>query len=156
MDRRELDLKDLDAVLAEVDRLHKGGYRKSGQWKLAQICRHCAAPMAECIDGFQFKPPLLLRLLVPILGMKKSFFGTRRIKVGIRAPSYQIPPEGLDEAEEIQTLRQAVERLKQHKGPHHRHPIFGELTPEQWHEFFTIHTMHHLMFLHPQNSGGAG
>ncbi len=87
---------------------------------------------------------------------RPSRFGTRRIKAGIKAPSNVIPPEGLDEAEETQKLRHAVERLKQHKGPYHRHPIFGELTVDQWHEFCTIHTMHHLTFLVPRDSEDVG
>ena len=38
MERRKLDLKDLDGVITEIDSLRKGGYQKAGNWDLAMIC----------------------------------------------------------------------------------------------------------------------
>ena len=40
MGQRQLTFKDVSEVLAEVDRLHRGGYEKLGQWDLAQVCDH--------------------------------------------------------------------------------------------------------------------
>ena len=35
MSQRPLEFRDFAEALAEVDRLHRGGYQKGGQWDLA-------------------------------------------------------------------------------------------------------------------------
>ena len=145
MKRRALDFRDFEALLDDVDSLSKHGYDQVGDWDLAQICHHVALPINQCIDGFAFKAPWLLRLLGPPL--MRRIFRQRRIKAGLKAPGPMIPPAGLDQAKAIDGLRQAVGRLRDHAGPYQRHPLGGELSPQQWHDFHLIHAAHHLSFL---------
>jgi hypothetical protein len=149
MERRQLDLPDLDAVLAEARRLHEAGYEAVGQWNLAQACRHCTMPINGCIDGIDFKPSWLLRTFIKLTGAKGKFFATRKIKPGLPAPPSTVFESGEDEAMAITELEQAIARLKQHDGPFAVHPFFGRLSADQWHQFNTIHTMHHLGFFLP-------
>jgi hypothetical protein len=150
-ERRELELNDLDGVLGELDRLQQRGYDEAGQWDLAQVCWHCALPLGEALDGFSFKPPLFVRLMVKVMGVKDKLFRTRKIKPGFKAPGPFVPPSDLDEQEQVAKLCQAIERFKAHNGAFLIHPVFGEFSAERWHQFVTIHTMHHLAFLLPKN-----
>jgi hypothetical protein len=147
--QRTLDLADLDAAIAEARRLHERGYTKAGQWDLAQVCGHCTIPIDGGIDGFQIKVPFPIVLLVRVLGIKKRILKQRRMRTGAPAPAELIVPAGTDEAEAIEALSRSVARFKAHRGPLHKHPIFGAMTHDEWAQLLTIHTAHHLAFLHP-------
>ena len=156
MERRDLNLKNLDEVLVEIHRLSDGGYDKLGQWDLAQVCHHCASPIEQTIDGYTFRVPLPIRLIIIVTGAKRKFFRRRDIKPGLSAPATTLPPEGLETAEQIKRYEAAVKRLKTHTGDFHAHPFFGTMTPDAWEQFHTIHTMHHLRFLRPHDPGAGG
>ena len=152
MQRRQLDLPDLDAAVAEAQRLHQSGYDKAGQWDLAQVCKHVALPVNECIDGPTFKPSAFVKLMVKLIGAKRKFFATRSIKPGLPAPAGFVfePADAAGEAAAVEELAEAANRFIQHTGPLHDHPLFGPMTRDQWHQFHTIHTVHHLGFLLPK------
>ncbi|MCC7145274.1 MAG: DUF1569 domain-containing protein [Phycisphaeraceae bacterium] len=150
--RQPFDLPNLDAVLAEVQRLHQRGYDKAGQWDLTQICRHCAQPMHGSIDGIKLPVPWFIRLIGPRL-IKPRLFRTRRIKAGIPIPQQFIPAPGTGPADEqaaITELRAAIERLKNHSGAFQPSPFLGPLTRQEVLDFHTIHGAHHLSFLVPK------
>ena len=156
MNRRELDLRDFDSIVAEVDRLLNEGYTKVGQWNLAQTCRHLVLPLNGSIDGFNVRGPWLIRKLARLVAWK-SLFVKRQIKPGIKAPaSFQFNPDD-DDREAVEAFKKALERFRNHQGEFHRHPIFDDLTPEQWVTFHQTHICHHLRFLIPadRNSGPA-
>ncbi len=148
MQRRELVLPNLDEVLQDVHHLHVQGCRKAGQWDLAQACAHTVIPINQSIDGFTFQVPWFLRMLGKTL-FKKKMFRTRRIKAGLKAPAGFVPDPGGDEQQAVNDLEQAIQRFKHHHGVYQLHPVFGRMSPEQWHQFHTIHAMHHLSFLAP-------
>ena len=150
MQRRELDLPNLDAVLQDVHRLHVQGCHKAGQWDLAQACTHMSIPINQSIDGYTFQVPWPLRLLGRTL-IKKRMFSTRRIRAGLKAPANFTPAPGGNEQQAINDLEQAIRRFRHHHGEYQLHPIFGRMSPQQWHQFHTIHAMHHLSFLAPGN-----
>src|SRR5690242_14094817 len=110
MPRRELDLRSFDELVAEVQRLQRSGYTLGGQWDLSQACNHLAYAMNKSIDGYPFKLPLPIRILVPLFG-KRSFFRTRKIRPGLPAPS-DMAPKREDEAVAVAALFAAVERVK--------------------------------------------
>ena len=41
---RSLEFHNFDEALAEVDRLHRGGYEKAGRWDLALRCDFLCLP----------------------------------------------------------------------------------------------------------------
>jgi len=150
MDRRQLDLTTLDAVVEDIKQLHEHGYEKTGDWDLSQVCQHVALTMSMSTEGAKFKVNPIIRMMATLM-MKKKFFSKRSIAAGLAAPK-PLCPALSDEAEAIQQFEQAVERFNAHQGDYHRHPLFGKLSRQQWHDFNTIHASHHLSFLIPNNS----
>ncbi len=148
MPKRELDLKDLDGVREEVQRLHTDGYEKTGAWDLSQICEHIAIPLRMAVDGSPFKANLFMRVMAQLF-MKKKFFRERKIKPGLSAPN-GTAFESSDEAAAVAKLNDAIQYFTNHTGPMADHPFFGKLSKEQWHDFNTIHCSHHLAFLVPK------
>lgn len=149
MQRRSLDLPDMKALVADARMLHERGYEKAGNWDLAQACNHIAIPMERCIDGFDFNASWPMRLMANLF-MKKAMFRKRSIKPGYKAPPSTLSEAGGDEAAAVERLGVAVERVLNHTGPFKPHPFLGPISVDEWHEFLTIHGMHHLNFLVPR------
>ena len=158
MERRQLALKDLDATVADARCLLDQGYRRAGEWDLAQVCGHCVYAIRGALDGFDAKPPVYIKIMARLLGMKKKMFATRRIKAGLPAPASSVvaSAQGDREAERraVEELAAAVDRVQRHTGACQPHPVFGLLSSAEWLEFLTIHTMHHLTFLVPRPGKG--
>ncbi len=154
--RRSLDLPDLDATLTDAQALHDHGYTQAGQWDLTQVCKHLTHALIGAVDGYDFNPPFLLRLMVKVIGMKKRMFRTRRIRAGLPAPASAVyePVHGDrdKEAQAVAEMAAAIEKFKRARGRYVKHPGFGVLGDDEWAEFQTIHGMHHLSFLIPNQT----
>lgn len=146
---RQLSFNNWDEAIAEVDRLHKGGYTKTGQWDLAQVCLHCDYFMTGPLDGHQFKVPWLLKTLFGRWALNR-ILNKKQMKPGIFTPQKPLPAPGGDEAAAVAKFRKTAERFKKHPGPWIDSPFFGHLTPEQWHELQLTHCGHHLGYLVPK------
>lgn len=149
MGHRQLDFKTYDEALAEVDRLHKSGYVKQGNWDLAQICDHVNFFMVGSLDGHQFRVPWLFKVLFGRFVIKR-ILGKRQMKAGISTPQKPLPQPGGDEAAAVARYKQTLERLRTHQGDLIPSPFFGYLTPEQWRDLHLIHSAHHFGFLQPK------
>lgn len=132
-----------------MDRLRAGGYSKSGQWDLGQICDHLNFFMSGSLDGHQFRVPWLIKTLFGRLVLKR-ILKHRRMKSGVMTPQKALPAPGGDEAAAVTSLKQTIERVLSHKGEFIPSPFFGYLTPQQWHDLNLIHAAHHLGFLQPK------
>lgn len=148
MQQRTLDFQDFAQVLAEVDRLHRGGYQKAGRWDLAQVCDHLVYFIQGSLDGYTFRVPWLFKVLFGRLVLRR-ILKQRRMKAGIPTPQKPLPAEGGDEAAAVERFKLVIERLKAHAGEFHASPFFGYLTPQQWRELHLTHCAHHLGFLIP-------
>lgn len=146
---RQLSFKNWDEVIAEAERLHKGGYTKTGQWDLAQILNHCNFFMVGPMDGHQFKCPWIFKILFGRMVLNR-ILNQKKMKPGVFTPQKPLPAPGGDEASAVAQFRKTAERFKNHKGPWIDSPFFGNLTPEQWHEQQQIHCAHHLGYLVPK------
>jgi hypothetical protein len=150
MQRRIIDLKTLDGVVAEVDRLHTNGYQKAGQWDLSQNLSHCGQLIQQSMDGFEFSAPWLVGLARPLL--KRLIFKQRVFRPGLKRPRNLLEPNPQsDESGELEKIKNLMERLKNHSGPLHASPVLGPLSLQEWYDFYTIHCSHHLGFLIPNN-----
>lgn len=147
--QRELEFPNISAVVKELDRLHRGGYTKNGNWDLAQICNHCAFFIEGSLDGHQFKVPWLFKVLFGRMVLKR-ILSQRKMKSGVFTPQKPVPEPGGDEEAAVARLRKALERLEKHAGELHDSPFFGHLTPEQWRDLHLIHCAHHLAYLQPK------
>lgn len=151
MGQRQLQFSDFAEVCAEVDRLHREGYEKLGQWDLAQICDHLAYFVQGSLDGFTFRVPWLLKILFGRLVLRR-ILKQRRMQAGGPTPQKPLPEAGGDEAAAVARFRQVIERLQAHQGELQPSPFFGRLSPQQWRDLHLIHSAHHLGFLVPKAS----
>jgi hypothetical protein len=148
MERRQLDFRDFDSVAADIDRLHKNGYDKVGQWELCQTCDHLSTVMRMSMEGFPFKAAWYIRLLGPLV--KGRFFKTRRMSEGFQAPAVLIPLAAGDEKAAVGSCKELLRRVQTHSEEFHPNPFFGRLTPDEWRQLHLIHAAHHLSFLIPK------
>jgi hypothetical protein len=150
--QRQLDFRNFDEVLAELDRLHQGGYQKLGQWDLAQNCDHLTYFIESSLDGASYRVPWLFKVLFGRLVLRR-ILKKRRMKANVPTPQKPLPPPGVDESAAVARLKRAIERLRAHQGELHDSPFFGHLTPEEWRELHLIHCAHHLGYLAPKADG---
>jgi hypothetical protein len=147
-ERRIIDLKTLDEVANEAERLHESGYTQVGDWDLCQNLSHCGIFMEKSMDGFDFKLPWILRLIGPLA--LKSAIKKRTFKPGFKNPPGVDPVPGKGEPEMLNWFQSVVQRVKEHPCDFHPSPLAGYLDPPTWRELHIIHCSHHLGFLIPK------
>ncbi|NOZ40887.1 MAG: DUF1569 domain-containing protein [Planctomycetes bacterium] len=145
--RREITFATLDEVVADAERLVAANATTTGNWSLGQILEHLAVVMDKTIDGSENTPPLPIRLI------GRWFLKKRFLRNGMPA-GYQLKggiakeflPEETDSQQALEHLRQAVQRLKNHKEDI-AHPFFGPLTHEEYVGINCRHAELHLSFV---------
>jgi hypothetical protein len=158
--RRPLEFHDLDEVVRDAEALHAGGYRRAGQWNLAQVCGHLAYWLRFPMDGFPKAPPPI-RALLWVLRHTIGRRALRRLLEGHPMPDGRptmpetIPTPGRDEAAAVDRLRAVVARFKAHDGPLYPSPLFGPLDKPTATHLQLIHCAHHLSFLVPKNRASS-
>lgn len=146
---RRLHFDSLDQAGQAARSLLDSGYRAQGQWTLGQICRHLRLVQDPSIDGypgwmslFAFLRPALRWYLLPKLFSQDS-------PRGIRTASAFVPPEKVDDAQEVELFEQSIARFLSHSGYFHPHPGFGSMSKQQLEALHAAHAAHHLRFLEP-------
>ncbi len=134
--------EDLSDALAYVDRL-RAHHRTTGNWSLAQICRHLADSVNGSIDGFGVRRHRIMRRFFGRMALRNVF------REGVLGDGFTVtesltPPPDADLEESIEDLRRAIERYRAHIGPVRFHPFFGTLTRPEWDRLHRIHCAHHL------------
>ncbi|RUL87671.1 DUF1569 domain-containing protein [Tautonia sociabilis] len=152
MERRSLDFRDADSVIAEIRRLQSGGYTMLGKWNLAQICDHLTATMRVALDGRERRLPWPIRALVfgPLF---RQVIRTRRMRAGLPTLKPLVPtsPSGPDDPASIDACIATLERARNCSSADLQHPAV-DLTLQQWQQLSWIHAAHHLGFLIPGDS----
>ena len=145
-ERRTLQFDNFDEIMPEVERL-VAGHRTVGSWSLAQICHHLAKVMRRVVD----MPASTPHDATMEVGeeKKRQVLESGKLPEGLPAPPQLVPPEGLDEREEVEGLRQAIAHYKASKGPVVPHRLFGPLSKQEWDRLQCIHCAHHLSFAVP-------
>ena len=153
--RRELKpFASFDAVVADADALHSGGYERAGMWTLAQACGHLASWLDYQRHGF---PPLPF-WLKPIFfalrntmatGMLRKAITTGTMAAGSSTAPQSIPAPTVDDASELGRLKSAYRAWDAYTGPLVPSPLFGEHTRDDWRKLHLVHAAHHLSFLIP-------
>lgn len=148
MERRSLDFRDFDELLAEVDQLAASGYGRTGQWNLGMILDHVGTGVRTAMDGFPRRAPWLFRRLVGPL-YKAHLFKTRKMKPGIKVPGWWLPQASDEDQRQVDQFKRTIARFRAFKGPYHEHPFMGRLTGADWETLILLHAAHHLSFLVP-------
>jgi hypothetical protein len=147
--RRKLRFTSFDELLADVDRLSSGSVKVLGNWSPGQIFRHLARAYNGSIDGFTITFPLHLRLVAKVFRKKLL---TMQMPAGFKLPrngAATLEPPSTSTEEGAAELRAAVARL-QREPRRAKHPMFGELTREEWDRVHLTHASLHLSFLIPE------
>ena len=146
LERRTLQFGDFNEIMPEVERL-VASHTTVGNWSLAQICQHLANVMRRVVD----MPATTPRDMTQEVGeeKKRQVLESGKLPEGLPAPPRLIPPEGLNECEEVEGLRQAIAYYKASNGPVIPHRLFGPLTKQEWDRLQCIHCAHHLSFAVP-------
>jgi hypothetical protein len=147
--RRQVNYQSLDEILADAERLSSGPVKTLGNWSPGMIYRHLATAFNGSIDGFPDAFPWYIRVAAKLF--------KKRIMAGSMPPGMKLPPNfakavlppptetdvGLAE------LRAAVARLSR-ESKRAKHPVFGDLTKEEWDRVHLMHANLHMSFLSPQ------
>lgn len=152
--RRTLRFESMDEVVAELDRLENAQVVLLGNWSLGQIYWHLARGFDGAVDGVSRELiPWYLRLFGPL--------AKQRILKGRMGAGFNIPkaarsaliaePEVAVETA-LAELRAAIARFMRDRQPS-RHPIFGNLTVDEWTMLMLRHCELHLSFVLPLDSG---
>jgi hypothetical protein len=153
--RRELDFRNLDDVVKDMESLRAGGYFQIGGWDLVQVCGHLAEWMRFPLDGFP-KPLVPIRLMLWSMRLTvgprllRKTLQARSMPIGRQTFPETVPPPGGDEAAAVQRFCQLVTRFQAHDGRYHPSPLFGAMDRETLTQLQLIHCSHHLSFLMPR------
>ncbi|MFO0810282.1 MAG: DUF1569 domain-containing protein [Gemmataceae bacterium] len=151
MPQRQLSFNDLSEAVAEVERLHRGGYEKLGNWDLAQICDHLTYFARGSLDGQPFRVPWLFKALFGRMVLRR-ILTQKRMKTGVFTPQKPLPAPGGDESAAVAHFRETMERVRNHTGEFHPSPFFGAMTRDEVRALTCIHCAHHLGFLQPKSA----
>jgi len=144
--RRKLDYKSFDELLADADRLSSGNVKTLGNWSPGQIFQHLANAYNGSIDGFPGGFPWYIRAMARIF--KKKLIGGP-MPAGLKMPdklAKAVMPQPSSTEVGLANLHAAVSRLKQEL---HRaaHPVFGDVSREEWDTMHLKHASLHMSFL---------
>jgi len=144
--RRKLDYKSFDELLADADRLSSGNVKSLGNWSPGQVFQHLANAYNGSIDGFPSGFPWFVRTMAKLF---KNKLINGDMPAGIKMPATlakAVMPEPTPTDVGLANLHAAVSRLKQetHRAPH---PVFGEVSKEEWDKVHLKHASLHMSFL---------
>jgi hypothetical protein len=147
--RRRLDFRTMEEVLADVEQLRGRGYDRLGNWDLSQILDHVGEGLRVAVHGGKNKGPWAVRKIVgPFIF--KHVLRTRRMRAGLKVPQWWLPGPAHDESEAVQKIKSAIDAFESAGPDLHPHPFFDKLSREKWTQLFLIHSSHHLSFLVPR------
>jgi hypothetical protein len=146
--RRTLDYSSFEELLADAERMSSGNVRTIGNWSPGQIFRHLAMVMNGSIDGLAVTFPWPLRMMAKLF-KNKLLNGPMPAGFKIKPHNERAMVPGPTPTEEgLADLRAAVARVQRES---HRasHPIFGNLSKEEWDKLNLKHASLHMSFLVP-------
>ena len=151
IERRRLDFRSYDALLADVARLRDQGYDRAGNWQLPQILAHLARTMDVVVDRAAKPMPRPLRWVARRLALP-WVLKRRRMPTGVPIPPMVRDASPTPPAPDVAAaaLEAAIARARAHAGPTIGHPALGTIALDDWHQLQLIHAAHHLSFLVPR------
>jgi Protein of unknown function (DUF1569) len=156
--REPLQFKTLEQVVERLEQLHRDGYRKLGNWNLAQTCEHLDDWMRYPINGYP-KASLPIRMMLWAMRVSVGRSMLRKIITSGKMPrggptlkQTVYSSSGLQDATSMQKFSDTIRRFSNHRGPFHASPVFGPLSAEDSLKLQLVHCSHHLSFLVPESA----
>jgi hypothetical protein len=152
MKYRKLLFETMNESVEETNRLLESGYTKNGNWSLGQICSHMTITIAASLDGY----PWWMSIAAPIRPVMRALMLPKLLRgnspKGMKTAGQFVPPQGLDDAAEVEKFANVVKRFQAHEGKLYPHPGFGKLSKKRLDHFHAMHAAHHLGFLAPKTN----
>jgi hypothetical protein len=152
-DRRRLRFENFAASLQDADALaeaeRRGALRSTGNWTLSQSLGHLGFWARAPFDGYppMPRPPLVLRLMVPLIGNRILNQGmVPGIRIG-RVEGGTFGTDVLPTQRAVDELRMAYDRLTA-RDPGIANPFFGKLSHDDWIKLNLHHAELHQSFFH--------
>ncbi|QDU89133.1 hypothetical protein Pla175_25200 [Pirellulimonas nuda] len=151
--RRKLIYDSLQEAVLEAETLLSSGYTRSGNWSLAQVCRHLRLTIESNVRGY---PGWMTILGYPLRPVLRAFLLPRlldgRSPSGVRTAKIFVPPDDLVDADEVLRFERCVAEFENSDAQLHSHPGFGAMSKAEFSKFHAAHAGHHLSFLWPRQS----
>lgn len=148
--RRQLRFESIDEMLADAESLAAQPVRTLGNWSAGQIFKHLALALESAVNGVEYRPPLVLRL---VAGFLKKTYLTKPLRPGFRMPEALkpvfMPPDEISTEDGLSALRTAVAQYlaTTELG---RHAVFGEISRGEHDMMQLRHAEMHLSFIVPE------
>jgi len=151
-----LDFHSLDDAVAYARLCLTAGYDRTGNWDLAQTCRHMTDWLRAPLDR---PPPIPWLMKLPMAmvrltfgpGILRSFLTERKLPAGMGTMESTVYPPEPDATAAVDEFAATAARFAAHTGPWLRpSPLFGKLDPERTLAIQLVHCMHHLGRLKPR------
>jgi len=140
-----ISLKNLDQVLTELEVLAQAKNIQTSNWSVYRILQHCAQTIEYSMSGYPTSKPKWLQLTVGKLAIFKF------LKQGYMSHDLAAPVPGSPEltyegstAEGISILKASILKFKQFNGPLKPHLFFGELSKDEYNQYFAMHIANHF------------
>jgi hypothetical protein len=146
--RRQLDYQSYEELLADADRLSARPVKSLGNWSAGQVYRHVGSVIIGSIDGLPLAFPWYLRLAARLF---KDKILSAPMPAGYKLPpgaSEALVPPPISTEEGLAELHSAVRRVVREQR-RARHPLFGDITREEWDRLQLKHASLHMSFLVP-------
>ena len=145
-----LQFSTLDDAVVYARQCLAHGYDQTGNWDLAQTCRHMSDWLRAPLDGLP-KMSWLMKLTMAMLSrtagpvMVRRFLSDRRLPAGMGTLNSTVHPPEADATAAVEEFATVAARFTAHKGPWLRpSPLVANLDPKQMMELQIVHCMHHF------------
>lgn len=134
-----------EELLSRINQLSPSTQPGWGKMDVAQMMHHCQKPLELALGRNTIKKPgLFLRMMVPLF--KSALYNDKLWKQGMQtAPEYVVSDPKEFETEKNALLAVSADfHAERDRESWPRHPMFGNLTQEQWGKMQYKHLDHHL------------
>ena len=130
-------------IIARINNLTPQSQRQWGKMDVAQMLAHVQVPMGVALGTHTVKGNWLMKLILPLF--KKMLYDEKPWKPSLPTDKTFIMT-GLtkDFENEKKELLDMVNRFTEPNMINEKHPVFGNLTKEQWSKATWKHIDHHL------------
>ena len=152
-----LDFHSLDDAVVYARLCLTAGYDRTGNWDLAQTCRHMTDWLRAPLDGPP-PTPWLMKLPMAIIrltlgpGILRRFLTERKLPAGMGTIESTVHPPESDATAAVNEFAATAARFAAHTGPWLRpSPLVDKLDREQALALQLVHCMHHFGRLRPRS-----
>ena len=145
--RRDLKLNSFKDIEDELDKIEKATeLRTVGVWSVYQILQHMTDMLHGSMHGF---PKLQFKLFRMTIGkfIYNSIINSGEMKAGYPNSSAPSKREEAPILPAVQRLRAMLSEFQSYSGQMAIHPVFDDLSKDQWTKLHLIHFSLHLSFI---------